>query len=369
MAERVLSRKPIPKEPQSAGLSVYRAFLSGGSEHFLLAKRDWILLAGWSGVLAGGVQLLGRPEGGEFWAIPNLVGLALWALLLAAGACTTAGLAARWLGRKLGRWAGLIDAYLMVNLLIWPGVGLPEAIGALLGRWVLGSFALANLIGPMPPRESGWLKGVFWLCLAGCWLTGGWLVGLVSVGICLLSHAWSEDARGLRFFLYPLGWVAGGTILIGGAILQAFSPPQWAFWIGDSSLEGSLFHLWSEFPHSLLLWSGVGLSLACGIGGILGLYFSVLYGGIVSPGGRFFAAWALTAGVAAGAVSLLGGISLPITESPGYGKTLGILLGMLVPAWALATSVGCRQALVVLRRTWGFQKNLLGCPLRSHQES
>lgn len=349
-------------------VSAYKYLLSGGAEQFSLSKWDWGVVAGIGWVFCQGFGLLAQV--GVFSGVedPLVEGIALLKVSLIGGigiglgAAATAMLAARWFGRTVGLWAGLIDA-LLTGLLLGSLAGpcgvsgiLLWVVYGLLARGSIGSFALANLSGPSPLVEGKWIKWVFWLGLAGCWLTGGWVGVLLPVGICLVSLAWLEDAQGLKFFVFPAGWLTAGGLVVGAEILRLFGPREWTGWMslaGANAETGTFGGLAMEsfsWGFRGLGVLGAGMVLLA-IAGAPGTWRRMTLRGIGTPGGSLFGAWAIAAGV---------GLALEILRTEGFlpgliasgenSPTLAILLGMLAPPWAAAVSVGCRRLRRLRRR-------------------
>lgn len=351
----------------SPNVRAYRYLLSGGAEQFSLSKWDWGLIVGAGWMVCQGFWLLGQREvfsGG--WKTILDGQSALWGALIEGigvglGAATTAMLAARWLGRAVGLGAGLIDA-LMTGLAGGFLAGycgtsdiLPWVVYGMLARWSIGSFAIANLGGLLPLWRGDFVKWGFWLGLAGCWMLGGWQGTLLPVGVCLLGLVWLEDARGLRFFVFPAGWLAAGSLVVGVEILWQFGPREWTAWVGLAggtaetvSFGGLLETSWGWWGVGIL-W-GVGIFLA--IAAAAGAWRWMTHGEIRSPGGSLFGGWAIAAGVGL-LLEILRTQSSFLERIPSseHSPPWAMLAAMLMPPWAVAASVGCQRLRVRLRRT------------------
>lgn len=350
-------------------MSAYKYLLSGGAEQFSLNKWDWGVVVGTGWFFCQGFGLLGQVEVFSGRAHPLVEGVAILKVSLIGGigiglgAAATAMLAARWFGRTVGLRAGLLDA-LLTGLLLGCLVGpcgasgiLPWVVYGLLARWSIGSFALANLSGPRPLLGGQLIKWFFWLGLAGCWLTGGWGGVLLVVGICLVSLAWLEDAQGLKFFVFPAGWLIAGGVVVGGEIFRLFGPGEWT---GGMSLAGGNAETatFGGLATESFSWGFGGLGVVGG-GMVLlailtaaGAWKWMTQEGIGTPGGSLFGAWAIAAGA---------GLVLEILRTEGFlpglivsrenSPSLAMLVGMLAPPWAAAVSVGCRRLRFLRRRT------------------
>lgn len=348
-------------------VSAYKYLLSGGAAQFSLSQWNWGVVVGIGWFFCQGFGLLGQVGVFSGGSRPSIEGAALLresligGIGVGLGAAATAMLAARWLGRKVGLWAGLIDALLtgLVLMGLAGGVSgiLPGAVYGLLARWTIGSFALANISGPRPLVGGKWIKWLFWLGMAGCWLSGGGVGLLVPVGICLVSLAWLEDARGLRFFLFPVGWLAAGSLVVGGEIFRLFGPREWTGWMSLAGGNAEI-GIFGRLPATSFLSSGVGSLWVLGGGMVLlgiaaaaGVWKWMTLGGMGSPGGSLFGAWAITAGV---------GLVLEILRSKGFllgriasgenSLALAMLTGMLAPPWAVAASIGWRRFWLLMHR-------------------
>lgn len=142
------------------------------------------------------------------WAVrlPSMLSAALTAALIAALAC-------RWWGRRIGLLAGGMHlttvATVMQARLAESDIHLCTTVcGALM------AFAWANVESPAGRSTARWLPWAFFTCLGLAFLCKA-LVGPVFIlGACGLYLLWSQDLRGFKFFLSPIGWLICGLLIV-----------------------------------------------------------------------------------------------------------------------------------------------------------
>ncbi len=142
------------------------------------------------------------------WAVrlPSVLSAALTAALIAALAC-------RWWGRRVGLLAGAMHlttvATVMQARLAESDIHLCTTVcGALM------AFAWANVESPAGRCTARWLPWAFFTCLGLAFLCKA-LVGPVFIlGACGLYLLWSQDLRGFKFFLSPIGWLLCGLLIV-----------------------------------------------------------------------------------------------------------------------------------------------------------
>lgn len=189
--------------------------LAGGPESLRIAPRHAMAVAAAAGACTGLTKLAG------WWltgAAPGPLAALLVEMALAlAAALAVAGLAARWLGARVGMLAGVVLGGFLYPL--WGCPALDQRMAQLAVLAAMSAFALANVPGRLPPLRSRRLPLAFFGCAAG----GLWLAGPVApltIGAaCVLYLLISSDGRGGRFMVDPLGllvlgccatiWVAG----------------------------------------------------------------------------------------------------------------------------------------------------------------
>ena len=133
---------------------IYRQFLTGGVERFQLTRASLALLLAYSALLGLAVPVAlalgGRPAGPQ-WP---------WLLLLATlQAVLVAALAARWLGDRAGRLAGLLQ--LTMACLFLSTAGLSDALFCLVFSLAMGAFMMTQVPGCGPSWSQPPLRWTF----------------------------------------------------------------------------------------------------------------------------------------------------------------------------------------------------------------
>ncbi len=142
------------------------------------------------------------------WAarLPSIVSATLTAVMIAAFVC-------RWWGRSVGMLAGLMHlttvATVMQSRLAESDIHLCTTVcGAVM------AFAWANVECPTGRSVSRWPPWLFFTCLGLAFL-GKALIGPVFIfGACGLFLLWSQDLRGFKFFVSPIGWLICGLLIV-----------------------------------------------------------------------------------------------------------------------------------------------------------
>lgn len=167
------------------------------------------------------------------WAarLPSVLSAVLTAMLIAA-------LAGRWWGRRVGLLAGLTHlttfATVMQARLAESDIHLCATVcGA------MTAFAWGNVESPVGRSTARWLPWAFFTCLGLAFLCKA-LVGPVFIlGACGMYLAWSQDLRGFRFFLSPIGWLICGLLVVPWFVLAVRQYPP--------MLDNLLLHHFGRF--------------------------------------------------------------------------------------------------------------------------
>ncbi len=142
------------------------------------------------------------------WAarFPSIVSAALTALMIAA-------MVTRWWGKQVGLLAGLIQlttfATLMQARLAESDIHLCSTVcGAML------AFAWANVESPAGRATERWWPWLFFTLLGLSFLCKALIGPVFILGACGLYLLWSQDLRGFKFFLSPVGWMICGLLIV-----------------------------------------------------------------------------------------------------------------------------------------------------------
>ncbi len=142
------------------------------------------------------------------WAarLPSIVSAMLTAVMIAA-------FVGRWWGRSVGMLAGLMHlttvATVMQARLAESDIHLCTTVcGALM------AFAWAQVESPVGRAQSRWAPWLFFACLGLSFLCKALIGPVFILGACGLFLLWSQDLRGFKFFLSPIGWLICGLLVV-----------------------------------------------------------------------------------------------------------------------------------------------------------
>lgn len=265
---------------------VYPRFLAGGSDDLYLKPAQGLAIAAFGALMLA----LACPEspaaeaGWHGWILAGLTSLATGVLL--------AGLAARWLGRRVGFLAGMVyvsSAGLMARTLLGDA---SDAFFALSMAVALGAFGLGNTAGRLPMRAD---RGVAWTFYAAAG-AAAWAAGPLGP-VCILAAGLvalylGEDPQGLRFFASPVGWVLFAAVaVLAPAIFWwnwgAAECSLWAFLMkppgGPALSDASLPWLVRHMTDLLFPWTPLAA---------MAILVGLARGHSALPAWRLFAAWA-----------------------------------------------------------------------------
>ena len=234
--------------------------------------------------IAASMALLGTDS--EWVArLPSVLAALVTALVVAM-------LAARWMGRRVGIVAGLLQLTtywtLMQARLAESDILLCAAVSV-----AMGAFAVANVDGPAGRVTARWPAWLFFAATGCAFLTKA-LVGPVFIfSSCAAFLLFSQDLRGLRFFLNPIGilifalaavpWCAAAYSIyppiVDNMLLHHFGRFQ-----GDMGQHEPIYAYLYLVPMMVLPWTPF---LA------LGVYLGWRDGHLSAPIWRFLACWVL----------------------------------------------------------------------------
>jgi len=258
---------------------VYRRMLAGGAESLRPGRLDWAMLlplAAGLGVLAGAIQGIG-PVGA--------LGLAAGGVL-AGAAC--AMLTTRWLGRTLGRWAGLA---IVANAGVLLGLVSPWT--AALAAASVGLFGLRHTPGRLPCATSRIVPVVYYSVLVVWLLIRGPAEPITVFLACAAYLVIGQDTRGLGRLLLGAGPIALAGAWLAGWLAETYAglslaPAGAFFWphlrMADAALGSAAADLGIRLAVAMFPWTPLGI-LALGVG--------LRQGHHVAPIGRLILAWAV----------------------------------------------------------------------------
>ncbi len=189
-------------QPSLEAPPVYRRFLGGGTDVLRLSTSEVALIAG-LGVLTAllsTVLVNSRPA----WEVVSGGSAATIAAL------STAAIAARWLGSRIGLFSGCL--YLISGQTILATASPSDRWLAAMATTAVAAFAVASIAGRLPLVTGQWLARVFYALTAAILFCNGPAPAVAIVVICVLIVATVQNGRGMQFFADPPG-VERGKIL------------------------------------------------------------------------------------------------------------------------------------------------------------
>ncbi len=354
----------MPESIEQRCHPVYRRFLAGGSDDLHLKPAQGFAIAAYGALMLALVYTeSSAAEAG--WAGRIFSGLAS----LATGVLL-AGMAARWLGRRVGFLSGMVYASTAGVLVFGPHADNVSAWLGLSMTIALAAFGLANTAGRRPMRANRWVAWTFYAAAGATAWAAGPLGPVCIFAAGLVTLYLGEDPQGLRFFVSPVGWALYAAIAVLG--------PAIVWWHGGAAEVG----LWAFLakplggaapPDATLPWlvrHTAGLVVPWTPLVALAILVGLARGHSALPAWRLFAGWAaapllLTAAGLWGARSLVAVVMPPLAVMAAAGiheltiwakrggtrrtaSTLGAWLGACAALAAMGGGAGAplsRQAL------------------------
>ena len=259
---------------------VYRRFLGGvQSLRLSLSAVTTIVALGVLTALLSALLADSRPP----WEVAG----GGFATLIAA--LSTATIAARWLGSRIGLFSGCL--YLISGQILLGTATTSDRWFAAMGTTAVAAFAAASIAGRMP-LVSGRLPAIIFYALLSAILFSIGPAPAVSVAVvCVLVQVSVQSGRGMRFFAAPLGIVvlAATTLaawLVPGPGWSSAENAAWPFSTATWSQHVSEFiHLLAvRMPFDMLPWSPLVL---------VAIIVGICQGHYSTPFGRFLTLWLL----------------------------------------------------------------------------
>lgn len=317
------------KTPQNSLYAppVYRRFLGGGVTSLRLGFRgvSFVVAAGLAATAAAAAVHDG-------FLHPSLTLSSALAVTL--GGLAVAAVAARWLGGRVGVFAGCL--YALSGRMLMHGCTASDQWLAALSVMAVGIYAAGNVAGRLPVASKRYSSLVFYCFLTIILCVSDPMTAAAVLLTCLAYNVVGQECRGMGFFIDWPGPAVVAAVMVIAWYLPAGYAPSWyqQSWGQVFSLDsGNISELAQQLYHLLIVIIPIDL-LPWGPLALVAIFVGLRYGHFSVPFGKFLMLWTLTP------------LVLVMTGLVGVEPTASLVYGPLV----VLCGLGLRETLGKIRK-------------------